>query len=68
MYAELDSYKRALKAYIEATYHMSDPTLVAVRSALLSQPGLIAQRPFLESAARYATDRAYVDLDVSTLR
>lgn len=44
---------RALRDYIEATYHVSHPTLVDQRSALLDQIGVIHQRPYLESTPRY---------------
>ena len=43
----------ALREYIEATYHISHPKLVAQRRALLDQPGVIHQQPFLESTPRY---------------
>lgn len=45
--------KLALTEYIEATYHISDPTLLAQRRALLDEPGVIHQLPFLESTPRY---------------
>ena len=43
MYRELDLYQQRLQSYIEATYHLSHPQLVALRSELLSAPGAIAQ-------------------------
>ena len=43
----------ALRDYIEATYHVSHPYLVAQRRELLQQPGVIHQRPYLESTPRY---------------
>src|SRR5437588_3883574 len=45
----------ALRDYIEATYHVSNPTLVAQRRALLEQLGVIYQKPYLESTPRYKT-------------
>ena len=45
----------ALRDYIEATYHVSDPRIVEQRSRLLDEPGVIAQQPYLESTPRYVT-------------
>lgn len=45
----------ALRDYIEATYHLSNPILVAQRRHLLEQLGVIHQRPYLESTPRYKT-------------
>ena len=53
---------RALQDYIEATYHVSHPTLVAQRRKLLKEPGVIHQRPYLESTPRYKTGMAFRDL------
>lgn len=53
---------RALRDYIEATYHVSHPTLVDQRSALLDQIGVIHQRPYLESTPRYQTGERFADL------
>ena len=44
--------RRALKEYIEATYHISHPSLVEQRKQLLEEPGAIYQAPFLESTPR----------------
>jgi ATP-dependent helicase YprA (DUF1998 family) len=64
VYAELERYRDGLIAYIEATYHVSDATLVALRHDLLREPAMVAQRPFVESTARYATERKFVSLDI----
>lgn len=53
---------RALRDYIEATYHVSHPTLVAQRHAVLDEVGVIHQRPYLESTPRYQTGAAFADL------
>jgi ATP-dependent helicase YprA (DUF1998 family) len=53
---------RALRDYIEAAYHMSHPTLVDQRRALLDQVGVIHQRPYLESTPRYQTGDKFADL------
>jgi len=61
--------QRALRDYIEATYHVSHPMLVAQRRGLLEQPGVIHQRPYLESTPRYKAGLAFRDLglDEATL-
>lgn len=53
---------RALRDYIEATYHVSHRTLVDQRSALLDQVGVIHQRPYLESTQRYKPGKKFADL------
>ncbi|HET9066735.1 MAG TPA: DEAD/DEAH box helicase [Gemmatimonadales bacterium] len=53
---------RALRDYIEATYHLSHPTLVDQRRAVLDQLGVIHQRPYLESTPRYKTGKKFADL------
>jgi len=53
---------RALRDYVEATYHISHPTLVAQRRQLLEEPGVIHQRPYLESTPRYQTGPAFREL------
>lgn len=62
MYKELDYYTNGLKTYLTSTYHISHPALVDLRDDLLSRTGAIAQEPYLESTARYAGSRSYVDL------
>lgn len=43
----------ALIEYIEATYHIGDPSLVKQRRTLLEREGVIFQAPYLESTPRY---------------
>lgn len=59
----------ALKDYIEATYHVSHPTLVEQRQRILDEPGVIHQRPYLESTPRYKTGDAFreLGLDAATV-
>lgn len=52
----------ALRDYIEATYHISHPTLIAQRRKLLDEPGVIHQRPYLESTPRYQSGQIFRDL------
>ncbi|MCL2726373.1 MAG: DEAD/DEAH box helicase, partial [Polyangiaceae bacterium] len=53
---------RALRDYIEATYHVSHKMLVDQRSALLDQVGVIHQLPYIESTPRYRTGERFADL------
>lgn len=55
----------ALRDYIEATYHLSHPFLVAQRRKLLQIPGVIYQRPYLESTPRYKTGDRFEELGLS---
>lgn len=52
----------ALRDYIEATYHISSPSLIDQRRRLLDQIGIIHQVPFIESTPRYKTERKFADL------
>jgi len=47
--------KQSLIEYIEATYHIADPSLLLQRRALLEEDGVIHQAPYLESTPRYMT-------------
>lgn len=52
----------ALRDYIEAAYHISDPSLIAQRRRLLNEAGVIRQIPFLESTPRYQFGDAFENL------
>lgn len=52
----------ALSDYIEAAYHISDPPMVSQRAELLRQPGVVHQRPYLESTPRYVLGPKYSDI------
>ncbi|MDR8409763.1 DEAD/DEAH box helicase [Nonomuraea sp. 3-1Str] len=54
----------ALRDYIEATYHVSHPTLIDQRRTLLDQEGVLFRAPFIESTPRYQTNRRFADLDL----
>ena len=49
----------ALSEYIEATYHIGNPTLVRARQRLMNEVGNIHQIPYLESTPRYISDRKF---------
>ncbi len=52
----------SLSDYIEATYHISDPTLVAQRKELLSRLGVIYQQPYLESTPKYVAGKKFDEI------
>ena len=58
----IQQMQSALQDYIEATYHISHPTLVRQRQEILRNSGVIHQRPYLESTPRYKTGKAFEDL------
>jgi ATP-dependent helicase YprA (DUF1998 family) len=58
----IEQLHRALRDYIEATYHVSHPILIRHRSDLLGEAGVIHQRPYLESTPRYQTGKRFADL------
>ncbi|MBA4226228.1 MAG: DEAD/DEAH box helicase [Hyphomonas sp.] len=53
----------ALKDYIEATYHISDPALIVQRAALLDRASVIHQIPYLESTPKYQTDKLFGEIE-----
>lgn len=53
----------ALTEYIEATYHISAPSLIAQRQELLRKPEVIHQIPYLESTPRYEAGKAFADME-----
>ena len=52
----------ALVEYIEATYHISAPTLIAQRKELLMRPEVVYQIPYLESTPRYETGKHFDEM------
>lgn len=55
---------QSLQQYIEAQYHIKDDTLVSERKALMRQPGVIAQRAYIEATPVYALGRPYNELEI----
>lgn len=64
MYEEFQHYADALRTYITSTYHISNSALVELRDELLEREGAIAQRPYIESTARYSASRRYANLSI----
>lgn len=55
--------KQSLIEYIEATYHIADPSLLVQRRALLEEEGVIHQSPYLESTPRYKSGKPFRKID-----
>jgi ATP-dependent helicase YprA (DUF1998 family) len=55
----IDELRRTLTEYLEATYHIGHPAMVAQRSRLLQEIGGIFQVPYLESTPRYVAGSRY---------
>ena len=64
MFSELENLHRALSAYIEATYHISHPSLVDLRRRMLDQKGTISQQAYVESTPVYQGKRKFADLAI----
>ena len=60
----IEEIQTALSDYIEATYHIGHPTLIAQRKELLDAEGVLFREPFFESTPRYQTNKRFRDLDV----
>ena len=58
----IQELREALQDYIEAAYHLSNPGLVEQRRRILKQPGIIHQRPYLESTPRYKLAKPFAEL------
>lgn len=51
----IENLHDSLSDYIEATYHISAPSLIAQRQHLLERDGVIHRVPYLESTPKYQT-------------
>lgn len=60
----IDEIRKALRDYIEATYHIGHPSLIRQRQLLLDKLGNTYQAPFLESTPRYTPGKRFADLDL----
>jgi ATP-dependent helicase YprA (DUF1998 family) len=58
----IEALHERLVEYIEATYHIADPFLLAQRAALLDTLGTIRQPAYLESTKTYGKDRRFEEL------
>ncbi len=55
----IDELRHTLTDYVEATYHIGHPSMVAQRRRLLEELGGIFQIPYLESTPRYNARETY---------
>ena len=60
---EIKHMRDALASYIEATYHLSDPSVVKLRRQILERGG-ISQTPYIESTPAYLGDRKFATLEL----
>ena len=58
----IDDLHRALSDYIEATYHISAPSLIEQRQTLLNRDGVIYRIPYLESTPKYQTGDTFASM------
>lgn len=58
----IDELHRSLCDYIEATYHVGNPALIAQRRTLLNQVGVTRQIPYLESTPRYQSGASFSEI------
>jgi len=59
----IDQLHYSLRDYIEAAYHISDPTLILQRRRLLDTMGVIHQKPYIESTPRYITQNKFAEME-----
>lgn len=55
----IENLHASLKDYIEATYHISAPSLIVQRQSLLDKDGVIHRVPFLESTPKYQSGEEF---------
>ncbi len=55
--------KESIASYIESQYRISHPLVFGERAALLRQPGVIAQEPFIEATPAFAPARFLRNLE-----
>lgn len=60
------SLKRSIRDYIEAAYHISDPSLVSQRLEILNNPGVISQLPFIETTQKFKKHVDYAELGLES--
>ncbi len=58
----IENLHGSLRDYIEATYHISAPSLIAQRQKLLDRDGVIYRTPYLESTPKYQTGDSFASM------
>jgi ATP-dependent helicase YprA (DUF1998 family) len=56
--------RAALRDYVEATYHIGHPAVVAQRRQQLEEEGVLFTAPYIESTPRYTATRHFGDLEI----
>ena len=59
----VEHLKESIASYTESQYRISHPLVFGERAALLRQPGVIAQEPFIEATPAFAPARFLSDLE-----
>jgi len=59
----IEQLHKALRDYIEATYHIGNPALIAQRRSLLERTGITHQVPYIESTPRYETGKTFAEIE-----
>ena len=60
----VEGIRRTLQAYLEAQYHIRDVSLLEERKRLFEQPGVIFQKPYVESTPVYESGPGYGELSI----
>ena len=60
--ATIRKLHESLRDYIEATYHISAPSLIKQRKELLDSDGVIHRTPYLESTPKYLTSEPFASM------
>src|SRR5256885_421599 len=60
----IDEIRAALRDYVEATYHIGHPALVAQRRQRLTEEGVLYTAPYIESTPRYTATRRFAELEI----
>ncbi len=58
----VEALHERLREYVEAVYHIADPSILQQRRALLEAEGVLRQPPFIESTRVYAKGPSYAEL------
>lgn len=66
VHATVSRLGASLRGYIEAQYHVRNPSLIQERRLLLDEHGAVAQAPFVESTPVYELGSPYDQLNLPT--
>lgn len=63
----VSNLSNTLCSYIEAQYHIKNESLIREREAMLNEPRVVSQIPFIESTPIYQTGDEYRDLNIPSV-